>query len=202
MPGRSDPYVSVSQYRNAVGEIQAQHDEMIRRDLISASRYLDQVTGRFFGQSTEELFFEGSGGYLLRIDDIASTTALVVKVDDDGDGVAETTISSGNYQLRPLNAASGSPARPWDEIAIPGWSNRSHWPAGALVAITATWGWPSVPSQIQVAVIEICKLIELVGPRATNRIDDGGIPLLLNRDARASTIISQHVLPFQRAVVA
>lgn len=148
--------------------------------------------------------FYGDGTRVLRVDDIGSTSGLVIKIDDDNDGSVadETALTSSDYQLRPLNAASMVQPESYNQIHLPAWSSRGSWPRGVLVSVTAVWGWPAVPEQIVSATIELTRLLRVEGPRATNRLDEGGVPLFLSRDAQARNIINQLVLPFAHAVVA
>lgn len=200
----TDTYASVVEYRAAAGKIVHVDDLTIRRDLVAVSRYIDAQTGRFFGlvDPPQERFFWGDGSRVLRVDDIGSVTGLTVTVDLDGDGTPETTVASADYQLQPLNALTGVQPTPYREIVLPSWSSFSSWPKGCLVSVTAAWGWPSVPEQVVAATIELTKILRVEGPRATNRLDEGGVPMFLSRDAQARGIISNLLLPLSRAVVA
>jgi hypothetical protein len=84
------------------------------------------------------------------VDDISTTTGLIVKIDSNGDGTYATTLTASQYQLEPVNGlAKGSPVTMIRAIntAMP---TRSA-PAG--VQVTAKWGWPSVPSPVTSACI-------------------------------------------------
>lgn len=148
--------------------------------------------------------FYGDGSRVLRVDDIGSTTGLVIKIDDDNDGSVadETALSSSDFQMWPLNAVSQVQPASYTQIHMPAWGSRGSWPRGLLISVTAAWGWPAIPEQIVNATIELTRLLRVEGPRATNRLDEGGVPLFLSRDAQARNIINQLVLPFTHAVVA
>lgn len=205
MASITDPYATPAQYMAATGKISSAEDSILRRDLVAVSRYIDEHTGRFFGRYTtpEARLFIGDGSNELYVDDIGSTSGLVIKIDEDNDGSVadDSALSTTDYQLWPLNAASSAQPKPWRTILLPAWSSRGNWPKGLLVSVTAAWGWPAVPEQIVVATIELTRLVRIEGPRATNRMDEGGIPLLLSRDAQARNIIADLMFSFGFKVV-
>jgi hypothetical protein len=92
--------------------------------------------------------YSGDGMSSLDVDDFANTTGLVIKTDEDGDGVFESTWAATDYQLEPINNF----ARSW-----PVWRLRAignyGFPRSAqsLVQVTARWGWPVTPAAVQAA---------------------------------------------------
>lgn len=89
---------------------------------------------------------------LLRVHDIGSMTDLVVKVDEDGDGTFEVTLTSSEYQTEPANALARGKAI--ERLRIRSTSSRV-WPISGgdrLVEVTARWGWPTVPDRVRQAV--------------------------------------------------
>lgn len=203
-----EPYASVDDYRAAARKIDPADDTIIKRDLVAVTRLINDRTGRDFGvvNAAIERRFYGDGTEILRVDDIASTTNLAIKIDEDGDGVFtdETALASTDYQLLPLNAATYDPPEPYREILLPRWSSRAgYWPRGVLVSVTALWGWPAVPENIIVATIELTRILRIEGPRATNRMDEAGNILFLSRDAQARNIINDLIFEYGfKAVVA
>ena len=84
-------------------------DTLIDDAVNAASRQIDAFCGRYFYQDTSasaRKFFTNDL-YRLRVDDISTTTGLVVKYDDDDDGTYEKTVSSSDYQVLPINGIVG-----------------------------------------------------------------------------------------------
>jgi hypothetical protein len=92
------------------------------------------------------------------VDDISSTTGLLVKTDEDGDGTFETTWTQGtDFQLEPLNADLAGWA--WWEIVAVGAKRFPFYPQRAGLQVTARFGWPQVPVKVnQAAVLKAAKL--------------------------------------------
>jgi len=83
-------------------------DDLLDDAINAASRQIDSFCGRiFFQQNATARKFFTDDLYRLRVDDISTTTGLVVKYDDDDDGVYETTVSSSDFQLLPINQVVG-----------------------------------------------------------------------------------------------
>ena len=85
--------------------------------------------------------FVASTPWLLEVDDISTTTGLIVKTDEDDDGVFETTWASTDYQLEPLNGKMGGQNWPYTRLRA---VQSREWPSDygqAVVQVTARWGW-------------------------------------------------------------
>ncbi len=121
-------------------------------DMISAaSRAIDAECNRFFYQKTSTAIVIEPGGsvdelYLGR--DLVSIDADGLQVDADGDGTYETTWTATDFELGPLGA--DVTGHPYHEVrAVGDYYFPTHKTRRARVKITGTWGWPSVPQQIQ-----------------------------------------------------
>jgi len=84
----------------------------------------------------------GEDGALLLVDDISSTTGLVVEV---GNGTTWTTII--DYSTSPDNAIARG--RPITALR----RNYGYWSPYTHARVTAAWGWPSVPSNVAEATL-------------------------------------------------
>ena len=85
--------------------------------------------------------YVASTPWLVEVDDISTTTGLVVKTDEDDDGVFETTWATGDYQLEPLNGKMGGQTWPYTRLRA---IQSREWPSDfgqAVVQVTARWGW-------------------------------------------------------------
>lgn len=79
--------------------------------------------------------------WMVEVDDISTTTGLIIKTDEDGDGVFETTWSASDYQLEPLNGKQVGQNWPYTRIRA---IDAREWPleyGQAVVQVTARWGW-------------------------------------------------------------
>ena len=128
-------------------------DASVSLAIATASRAIDDRCKRQFGRvpvaearSYIPRASRARSGWLVPIDDLMTTTGLLVAVDVDGDGIAETVVTA--YRLRPVNDVAKG--RPWTELLIP--SAVVPLVAGA-VQLTALWGWPGVPDSIRQACL-------------------------------------------------
>ncbi len=135
--------------------------------------------------------------------DISTTTGLVVRTDEDGDGVFETTwTTSTDFQLEPLDADLDG--WPWWEVVAVGERRFPVWPQRAGLQVTARFGWPAVPVEVnQAAVLKAVKLFKRkespdgftagfseFGPVRISRYEDPDVADLLEvyRKRRARTL--------------
>jgi hypothetical protein len=149
-------------------------DAQIGLALTTASRAIDQATGRQFGKvavptaryytarweprrdghwrgyRTHASPYGGYGGrWQVGIDDLMTSTDLVVAFDGDEDQSYGSSIT--DYQLGPVNAAADG--RPWTELWVrPASAVQPTCLEGGL-QVTARWGWPGVPDPIRQACL-------------------------------------------------
>jgi hypothetical protein len=145
-------YCTLSELKSVMRINDTVDDTMLEARITEASRVIDQHCDRRFyadANATARLYVPPVSD-LVMVDDISTTTGLIVKIDSNGDGTYATTLTASQYQLEPVNGlAKGSPVTMIRAIntAMP---IRSA-PAG--VQVTAKWGWPSVPSPVTSACI-------------------------------------------------
>jgi len=85
--------------------------------------------------------FVATTPWMLEIDDVSTAAGLVIKTDEDADGVFETTWASTDYQLEPLNGKLGGQDWPYTRVRA---IKAREFPfdyGQALVEVTARWGW-------------------------------------------------------------
>lgn len=149
-------YATTSELKGMLGIPSATttYDTELALVISAASRAIDHAADRQFGVLsaaaarvyTPRTF---TGGRRVIMDDLMTTTDLVVKADDDGDGVYERTITSAEYRLFPWNAAADG--MPWT-ILFPEWG--TVFPAcERSMEITAKWGWTEVPDVVHQACL-------------------------------------------------
>ena len=133
-----------------------------QRSVTSASRAIDEYCGRRFwldADTTSVRYYTPLDCHTVSIDDLA--TVGTVTLDLDGDGTFETTWTSTNYQLRPLNAAADS--KPYEELTLRQ-PTYTYFPCReGSVKVTGQFGWPAVPEQVKTATTLLAtKLVKRV----------------------------------------
>jgi hypothetical protein len=156
-------YATLADVKNALRITDTYDDTLLELCVETASRSIDQACNRRFyaDASASERFYPAHTPNLVYIDDLATLSGLVVKIDSTGTGsFAQTWTLGEHYQAEPLNAlAEGIPVRALRTIrgAILPVSTPTYWPQAfsgqALVSVTGRWGFPVVPTQIKMATI-------------------------------------------------
>jgi hypothetical protein len=148
-------YATDGELRSQVRIGDVADDAQIALALATASRAIDARCARQFGRVAvaeareyTPRWSRSRSGWRVPIDDLTTSTGLVVKVDQDGDDTYETTVTG--YRLRPYNAAASG--WPWTELLIPSTAVTSVAGTGS-VQVTARWGWPGVPDAIRQACL-------------------------------------------------
>lgn len=137
-------------------------DDTLLESLIeSASRSIDRIANRRFylDSSASARKYRAYSDVFVYVDDIGTTSGLVVAVDENGNGTYTKTLTlDTDFILDPLTASSLG--RPFTQLTMV--SNTEMWPIfpgitqNGLrpgVQVTAKWGWPSVPDDINMACL-------------------------------------------------
>jgi len=146
-------YCTLNELKEILRILDTVDDELLEARINEASRVIDQhCNRRFYADSTASArLFTSIDGNTIFVDDISSTTGLVVKSDSAGDGTYATTVAAADFQAEPLNAiVKGNPIT---SIAarLAGAFSMAAVPAGCQV--TAKWGWPAVPDPVHSACL-------------------------------------------------
>jgi len=165
-------YADLNTFKDWIGVGQATHDRdsLLNLALLAASRQIDvwtnsggfdldtTPTARLYDPvydtdaSTDRAYLArygtlnpqfGRSGSLI-VDPFSTLTGLKV---EQGDGGTWTDVTA-NIEAQPIDA--GSLGEPYRAVYSPdGWTIGPY----ARVRVTARWGWPAVPSQIQLATL-------------------------------------------------
>jgi len=179
----TDAYATAATYRGLISKTDTGEDAEILTDLTAISRYMDRRLGRFFTTDASAVAREyqavqySNQPKSLFIDDMVTLTSIKVDTDDDGSFADESAWASTDYELQPRNAADGPEAGPYTEIFIPPWSSKDLW-GQHRVQVTATFGWPAVPSAIEQACVQLTGILRLETPRATRTVNVGAETVL------------------------
>jgi hypothetical protein len=141
----SNGYTTLATFQAYTGMSTVTADETINieKAIESASRSIDRMTNRrFWADATATARqYRATDFYRLFVDDISSTTGLIVKTDTGGDGTYETTLTfNTDYILDPINAPQQE--RPFTVVTMVG---TTLFPSPINlrpgIQVTAKFGW-------------------------------------------------------------
>jgi hypothetical protein len=157
----TNAYVTVAQLREHMNDSGSTLTEAVmERAINAASRAIDRFCGRWFYQeaATSVRTYRTDDGYIAWVDDISTTTGLVIKTDTSGDYSWATTWASTDYDLEPANSeivGSGTTVQPyawWRIVAVDRYLFPVHERRKTL-QVTARFGWSSVPDDVAEACL-------------------------------------------------
>lgn len=147
-------YATLAELKTQLTITDAADDASLTAALTESSRAIDEHCGRHFDvpSAVSVRVFEPNDDTSLEVDDIATTTGLVVRTDDNDDGAFETTWAiSTDFIVAPHNAITdGLPV-----TRLTGVGSRGF-PIGTMrptVQVTAQFGWVAVPAQVKRATL-------------------------------------------------
>lgn len=196
----ADVYATVAEVQARFGISGSTDVELIEKSIRAASRSIDKACGRRFYRdtaATARVFYPDTA-CAVNVDDFHTTTGLVVKTDDGGDGTFGTTWAIGEYELHPLNGVVDGEAG-WPYNRIRSVQTRLFPSIGyrASIQVTAQWGWAAVPTDIR----EAC----LVAAAELNRLKDAPFGVLGFGDfgarIRDNPVVMRLIAPYRRSPV-
>lgn len=179
-------------------------DALLEISIEAASREIDGWCERQFTNGTATRIYRPTDVFTVEVDDLISVTTL--KTDSDGDGVFETTWSTTDYQLNPLNGRAGGIDTPYTSLKaigdylFPIYEPRNVNSNEASVQIVGNWGWTAVPT----AVKQACMILSM---RQFKRYDSptgvmGFGDLGVMRVGRVDPDVEKLLMPFRRVRMA
>ncbi|MFE6846565.1 phage head-tail connector protein [Streptomyces sp. NPDC057686] len=157
-----DNYATLAELKTRLGIDDTNDDTTLTQALAAASRSIEKSCRRQFNKAgaLTARFFVPVTGFYVAVNDIWTMAGLIVKTDEDDDGVFETTWTIvTDYELRPLDGVrDGVPGWPYWQIIAVGvrdfpFSRR------ATVQVTADWGWNAVPAPVKEACLILAEEI-------------------------------------------
>jgi hypothetical protein len=146
-------YVTLAGLKQYLGIDDSVEDGLLEQIIEAASRSIDRIANRRFylDAAATARTYRPIGNLRVITDDIGSTSGLVLKTDPDSTGNYLTTFTLNvDYIVEPTNALVTG--RPINYLTIVGPTAMSlpvnYWPQ---VQVTARWGWPTVPDDIEQA---------------------------------------------------
>ena len=150
-------YATLAQVKASLRITDTVDDDLLELAIESASREIDAVCERNFFSTAGTRIYTPRDSYVVEIDDVVSVTS--VKSSGAADGIFDTTWTTTDYQLEPLNGIAGGIAVPYSFIRAVG---DFTWPVSgkeATVQVVGTFGFASVPTAIKQATILLASRI-------------------------------------------
>jgi len=171
-------------------------DALLENSINSASRMIDQYCNRYFysGTAGEVRYYQANDGFTCWIDDAQTITE--VKTASVDPTIFDTTWEAGDYQALPINRVANGGYYPITAITATDNYLFPVWADIALVKVTGTWGWPSVPEPIKfAAIIQASRLYKrLESPLGVAGVSDIGI---MRVGANIDGDVAQLINPFR-----
>jgi len=154
-------YATLTEIKNYMSISDTTDNDLLENLVESASRSIDRIANRRFylDATASARLYRAYSNIFVFVDDIGTTSSLVVKTDEDGNGTYSKTLTlNTDYILDPLTSQSLN--RPFTQLTMV--SNTESWPifpgltSNGLrpgVQVTARWGWPSVPDDLNMACL-------------------------------------------------
>jgi hypothetical protein len=194
-------YCTLAEVKAALRITDTIDDTLLENAVEAASRRIDgECSRRFYiDATTSARTYAANRSAFVFVDDIATTTGLVVKVDSTFSGSYSTTLTAGtDYQTEPTNAAAQD--QPITMIRALNTGLPVEGNGRALIEVTAKWGWPAIPDAIREATV-------LLAARQFKRLDSplgvagfGDLGAIVVR--RIDPDVAAMVAPFKTYVVA
>jgi hypothetical protein len=196
-------YATLAQVKASLRITDTVDDALIELAIEAASRDIDATCGRvFYDMGTQSRFFSAGDPYYVAIDDFQSITKVATAQTSNGNydtvwANPTTGQNNGDWQAETLNAQY-----PTDGIQSPITGIRALWrylfptlEGKALVKITGTWGWATVPTAItQACVIQAARLFKRNdSPMAVMGMGDMGIIRVGRIDPDLERLIGHYI---------
>lgn len=147
----TNAYCTLSDLKTSLAIEDITDDTALEAAILTSSRMIDDYTGRFFyrdGTTAAPVvrYYTAQDWYTCNVDDFVSLTQIAT--DDNFDQLYTTIWQSDDYMVEPVN----NPRRGWPLsrlLAIDSYIFPYNLPQS--VKVTAVWGWPSIPAEIQMA---------------------------------------------------
>lgn len=156
-------YTNASELGTYVRIPDAVDDAQLAFAAAAASRAVDRACKRQFGlvATAEDRYYSARydarrARWVVEIDDLMTTTGLVVTFDTDDDGTYPAEVTE--YQLKPVNAAAIG--RPWTELVVHPTSTTIPTDLIDGVEVRAQFGWTEVPTAVvQATLLQASRLL-------------------------------------------
>lgn len=154
-------YVQTADAKEWVGRFDDDDEPLFAAALLAAERAVDRHCGQRFeleASATTRVFRVHCPDHVDiagQLSVIGDTTGMVVATDDNDDGTAEVTWTSGvDYYTEPLNGLGPDARTGWPVTRLVAAGTRSFPVCGVRpgLHVTARWGWSTPPAPVLLAV--------------------------------------------------
>lgn len=131
-------------------------DTQLDEVLLQASRAVEHYCQRQFNKAAAATakVYQPATWRRVTVDDFYDTAGLIIAVDNNDDGVYETTLTTSDYVLEPANGTvDGETGWPYYRILGVNWFTFPTCSQHPPVQVTAKWGWNAIPTGVKVATI-------------------------------------------------
>lgn len=187
-------YCTLAQIKASAGITDTVDDTLLELAVEAASREIDGACERQFYQTATTRIYTPRDSYITDIDDLVSLTSI--KTSSGADGTFDTTWTSTDYQLEPLNSIAGGIPTPATSIRAVGDYTFPISGGEATVQVVGTFGFEAVPIQITQATV-------ILGSRIFKRNDSplgvagfGDIGVI--RVGRLDPDVEAMIMPFKK----
>ena len=147
----TNAYCTLSDLKTSLAIEDIQDDTALEAAILTASRMVDDYTGRFFyrdGTTAVPVtrYYTAQDWWLCNIDDFVSLSEIAT--DDNFDQTYDTVWNLSDFMTEPIN----NPRRGWPMnrlLAIGAYIFPYNLPQS--VRVKAVWGWTSIPAEIAMA---------------------------------------------------
>lgn len=150
-------YITEAQLREQLGDAgTVLTSALLQRAINATSRAVDHFTGRRFWKDSVATArtFRCRDLKVMWVNDIATTTGLIVQTDDNLDDTWSTTWTLGtDFDLEPENADTEGPAYAWWRIVAKGTRTFPVSPFRRTLKVTSVAGWSAIPDDVEQASI-------------------------------------------------
>lgn len=191
----SNGYATLAEVKSALRITDNIDDSLLEMAVESASRLIDGYANRsFYNAGTAVRYYVANDSFTTVIDDLVSLTTL--ETSSDGDGF-DTTWTSSDYQLQPLNGYADGLTTPYTEISAVGDFLFPIIGNEALVKITGVWGYNTTPITVkQACIIQASRIYKrLDSPLGVAGFGDLGV---IRVSSRLDPDVAQLVDPYRK----
>lgn len=149
-------YVTASELKAHLRVTDTADDTELGIAITAASRAIDRSAGRQFGLNGSAVarVYTWDGRYIeglpaVEIDDLMTSTGLVIKLDDSGSGTYGSALT--DVDPWPWNAVADG--RPWTHLVFRSYASGFPSLYSQGVQVTANWGWTAVPDVVKQACL-------------------------------------------------
>ena len=170
-------YCTLADVKAALRITDTVDDALLEQSINAASRMIDQYCNRYFysGNAGEVRYYTPVDSYYTWIDDCQTITQLATS--STLLNLYDVTWDSSDYETVPKNNLENGGYYPITKIRAVGHYLFPIFGDNALVKVTGTFGWPSVPEPIKFAtIIQASRLFKrLESPLGVAGVSDIGI---------------------------